>query len=145
MVEILFFCGSAKRAVVATLGVLSHHADDGSKFDQNEVMMIDKFSGNQFLPAHLGCFSFTNAVDATFKQMVTKALEGLSIESAPDLQKVLRVNAYASQTDAFHHLIATLPVFRSRMGAILFLISALLSRGLVCATVYNFSVYNTRL
>ncbi|XP_010912411.1 uncharacterized protein [Elaeis guineensis] len=98
MVEILFLCGCGKRAVVATLGVLSHQAADGSKVDQNE--------------------------------MVTKVLEGLSIESASDLQKVLRVNEYASQTDAFHHLIATLPVFRSRMGAILFLISALLSRGL---------------
>ncbi|EHA8591038.1 ubiquitin carboxyl-terminal hydrolase MINDY-3 [Cocos nucifera] len=110
MVEILFLCGSGKRAVVATLGVLSHHADDGSKVDQNE--------------------------------MVTKALEGLSIESAPDLQKFLRVNEYTSWTDAFHHLIATLPVFRSRMGAILFLISALLSRGLVGSTMKRIPAEN---
>ncbi|XP_010930988.1 uncharacterized protein [Elaeis guineensis] len=98
MVEILFLCGSGKKAVVATLGFSSHHADDGSEFDQNE--------------------------------MVTKALEGLSIESASDLQKVLRVKTYASWTAAFSQLMAMLPVFRSRMGAILFLISALLSRGL---------------
>ncbi|XP_010930989.1 uncharacterized protein [Elaeis guineensis] len=36
MVEILFLCGSGKKAVVATLGFSSHHADDGSEFDQNE-------------------------------------------------------------------------------------------------------------
>ncbi|XP_026658072.2 ubiquitin carboxyl-terminal hydrolase MINDY-3 isoform X2 [Phoenix dactylifera] len=98
MVEILFLCGSGKRAVVATLGVLSHHADGGSEFDQNE--------------------------------MITKALEGLSIESASDLQKVLRVKTYASWTAAFSQLMAMLPVFRSRMGAMIFLISSLLSRGL---------------
>lgn len=31
-----------------------------------------------------------------------------------------------------------LPVFESRMGAMLFLISALLSRGLVCLLFYSF-------
>ena len=63
---------------------------------------------------------------------MAKKLEGLSIESALDLQKVLRVNTCTSQTSAFQKLEAMLPVFRSRMGAMLFLISALLSRGLVC-------------
>lgn len=65
-------------------------------------------------------------------QIIAKVLEGLSIESALDLQKVLRVNTYTSQASAFQKLEAMIPVFRSRMGAMLFLISALLSRGLVC-------------
>lgn len=64
-------------------------------------------------------------------QVVAKALEGFSVESGSDLQKVLRVNLYTSKDSAFRRLEAMLPVYRSRMGAILFLISALLSRGLV--------------
>lgn len=63
---------------------------------------------------------------------MAKALEGLSIESALDLQKVLRVSTYTVQASSFERLEAMLPVFQSRMGAMLFLISALLSRGLVC-------------
>lgn len=63
-------------------------------------------------------------------EMITKALEGFSIESASDLQKVLRVSTYTSQAAAFDRLMTDLPVFESRMGAMLFLISALLSRGL---------------
>lgn len=63
---------------------------------------------------------------------MVKMLEDLSIESPLDLQKVLRVNTYTSQASAFKKLEAMIPVFRSRMGAMLFLISALLSRGLVC-------------
>ncbi|XP_043720436.1 ubiquitin carboxyl-terminal hydrolase MINDY-3-like [Telopea speciosissima] len=63
-------------------------------------------------------------------EIIAKALEGLSIESASDVQKVLRVNTYTSRMSAFHSLQRMLPVFQSRMGAMLFLISALLSRGL---------------
>lgn len=48
------------------------------------------------------------------------------------MQKVIRVDAYTSQATALQKLEEALPVFRSRMGAMLFLISALLSRGLVC-------------
>ncbi|RRT73245.1 hypothetical protein B296_00008188 [Ensete ventricosum] len=69
-------------------------------------------------------------IAATFKQMLAKALEGLSIASASDLQKILRVNTYSIQATAVHHLMEVLPVFQNRMGAMLFLISALLSRGL---------------
>lgn len=65
-------------------------------------------------------------------QVITKSLEGLSIESAADLHKVLRVNTYTTRESAFKRLQAVIPVFQSRMGALLFLISALLSRGLVC-------------
>ncbi|KAJ8476481.1 hypothetical protein OPV22_020208 [Ensete ventricosum] len=97
MVEILFLCGSGKRAVIATIEVQCHDVE-GSEADQNE--------------------------------MLAKALEGLSIASASDLQKILRVNTYSIQATAMHHLMEVLPVFQNRMGAMLFLISALLSRGL---------------
>ncbi|XP_050366783.1 uncharacterized protein LOC126785207 [Argentina anserina] len=62
--------------------------------------------------------------------LIAKSLEGLSIESASDLHEVLRVKTYTTEESAFQGLEAVIPVFRSRMGALLFLISALLSRGL---------------
>ncbi|XP_030544044.1 ubiquitin carboxyl-terminal hydrolase MINDY-3 isoform X2 [Rhodamnia argentea] len=98
MSEILFHCGSNKRAVIATLSVTGKELEvpaDGSK-DEGTI----------------------------------KALEGLPIESASDLQKILRVETYSVQATVFRRLEATLPFFQSRMGALLFLISALLSRGL---------------
>lgn len=72
---------------------------------------------------------------------MVKVLEDLSIESALDLQKVLRVNTYTSQASAFQKLEAMIPVFHSRMGALLFLISALLSRGLVCLLAQSLSKF----
>ncbi|XP_022773381.1 ubiquitin carboxyl-terminal hydrolase MINDY-3-like [Durio zibethinus] len=63
---------------------------------------------------------------------IAQALEGVSIASASDLQKVLRVDTYTTPASAFKRLQAMIPVFQSRMGALLFLISALLSRGLDC-------------
>ncbi|CAL1412294.1 unnamed protein product [Linum trigynum] len=63
-------------------------------------------------------------------EIIAKALESLSIESASDLQKVLRVDTFTNEASALQRLQGTIPVFRSRMGALLFLISALLSRGL---------------
>ncbi|XP_062184194.1 uncharacterized protein LOC133888095 [Phragmites australis] len=57
-------------------------------------------------------------------------LEGLSVESATDLQKILRTSTFTSRKDAFNILLANIPLFESRLGAMLFLISALLSRGL---------------
>ncbi|CAO2034993.1 unnamed protein product [Urochloa humidicola] len=87
MVEILFLCGTGKRAVVASIAC-----------------------GNR---------GKTDAV-----------LEGLSVESAMDLQKVLRTSTFTSRKDAFNILLANIPLFESRLGAMLFLISALLSRGL---------------
>ncbi|EEF29950.1 protein with unknown function [Ricinus communis] len=92
MGEILFLCGSSKRAVIATLSSI---ACDAGGPEKDEV-----------------------------------SLEGLYIESASDLQKILRIDTYTSQASALQRLQATLPVFQSRMGALLFLISALLSRGL---------------
>ncbi|KAI3993190.1 hypothetical protein MKX01_009933 [Papaver californicum] len=98
MADILFLCGSKKRAVIVTLNVLNQWPE--------------------------------NAEDGQKEEAVTKALQGLSIESAQDLQKVLRVNTYTSQSSACQQLKTVLPVFQSRMGALLFLISSLLSRGL---------------
>ncbi|CAN4081162.1 unnamed protein product [Withania somnifera] len=63
-------------------------------------------------------------------EVISKALEGLSIESGGNLQKVLIINTYTSLDDALQRLEALLPLFRSRMGAMLFLISALLSHGI---------------
>jgi ubiquitin carboxyl-terminal hydrolase MINDY-3/4 len=59
-------------------------------------------------------------------------LESLSVESAMDLQKVLRISTVISRKDAFDILWANVPLFESPLGAMLFLISALFSRGLVC-------------
>lgn len=69
-------------------------------------------------------------------QVISKALEGLSLESGANLQKVLIINTYTSSVDALQRLEALLPVFRSRMGAMLFLISALLSRGMVTSFLF---------
>ncbi|KAL4182736.1 hypothetical protein AMTRI_Chr11g151730 [Amborella trichopoda] len=63
-------------------------------------------------------------------EKIAKALEGLSMESASDLQKAVRIHPYTSQKAAVQRVKEMLPVFQSRMGAMLFLISALLSRGL---------------
>ncbi|KAF5467755.1 hypothetical protein F2P56_011973 [Juglans regia] len=68
--------------------------------------------------------------DGLKEEIIAKALEGLSIESASDLKKILRVDACTSQASAFLRLQKMIPLFKSRMGAMLFLISALLSRGL---------------
>ncbi|CDP11389.1 unnamed protein product [Coffea canephora] len=68
--------------------------------------------------------------DSSKDEVILKVLEGFAIESGLDLQKALRVETYTSRTSAVQRLEAMLPIFRSRMGAILFLISALLSRGL---------------
>ncbi|GMI90575.1 hypothetical protein like AT1G43690 [Hibiscus trionum] len=64
--------------------------------------------------------------------IIAHALEGLSIESASDLHKILRVDTYTTPASAFKRLEAMIPIFQGRMGALLFLISALLSRGLDC-------------
>ncbi|KAF7001759.1 hypothetical protein CFC21_017366 [Triticum aestivum] len=89
MVEILFLCGTGKRAVVAFIGGVT-------------------------------------------REKVDAALEGLSLESAIDFQKVLRISTFTSRKDAFNMLLANIPLFQSRLGAMLFLISSLLSRGLDC-------------
>ncbi|KAL3513877.1 hypothetical protein ACH5RR_026594 [Cinchona calisaya] len=71
-----------------------------------------------------------SSADSSKDEVISRILEGFAIESGLDLQKSLRVEAYTSKTSASQRIEAMLPIFRSRMGAILFLISALLSRGL---------------
>uniref|UniRef100_A0A7N0UAD3 ubiquitinyl hydrolase 1 n=2 Tax=Kalanchoe fedtschenkoi TaxID=63787 RepID=A0A7N0UAD3_KALFE len=63
-------------------------------------------------------------------EMIAQSLDGLAFESAADFQKYLRITICASRATTLHRLESMIPVFRSRMGAMLFLISALLSRGL---------------
>ncbi|KAA8537890.1 hypothetical protein F0562_027530 [Nyssa sinensis] len=99
MCEILFLCGSNRKAVIATLSILD--------------------------------FDIEGSEDSLKDEIIVRALEGVSIESSADLQKILRVNTYTTHSSVFQRLEAMIPVFRSRMGAMLFLISALLSRGLV--------------
>lgn len=98
MAEILFRCGSNKKAVIATLDVLNHDGQGNNDLAKDEIIL--------------------------------KALEGLSIESALDLQKSLRAITYTSYPSTLQKLDKMIPVFESRMGAMLFLISTLLSRGL---------------
>lgn len=69
-------------------------------------------------------------VNGSEDEVIAKVLGGLSVESGSDLQKVLRVDTCTSRSSALQKLESMLPIFRSRMGALLFLISALLSRGL---------------
>ncbi|XP_076886651.1 uncharacterized protein LOC143536559 [Bidens hawaiensis] len=63
-------------------------------------------------------------------EIISRSLDGLSIESGDDLQKALKVSTFTSLSSAMQRLEELIPVFRSRMGALLFLLSALLSRGL---------------
>ncbi|KAM1682838.1 hypothetical protein ACFXTN_031067 [Malus domestica] len=119
MGEILFLCGSNKRAVIATLSVI------GEETERSEDRLNDEVSELE-LVIHTLIFFFSPDKN----NVITKSLEGLSIESAADLHKVLRVSTYTTQESAFQRLQAVLPAFQSRMGALLFLISALLSRGL---------------
>ncbi|KAL1533497.1 ubiquitin carboxyl-terminal hydrolase MINDY-3-like [Salvia divinorum] len=70
------------------------------------------------------------AAQGSEDEVIAKLLGGLSVESGSHLQKVLRIDTCTSRSRAIQVLETLLPVFRSRFGALLFLISALLSRGL---------------
>nr|GMC52563.1 ubiquitin carboxyl-terminal hydrolase FAM188A [Ipomoea batatas] len=98
MAEILFQCGSNRRAVIAFLRIL-----DGN---------------------------VAESLDGSNDEIIAKALDGLSIETGLDLQKVLCVTECSSLETALPRLEAMLPLYRSRLGAMLFLVSALLSRGM---------------
>ncbi|MCO5608190.1 hypothetical protein L7F22_062396 [Adiantum nelumboides] len=63
-------------------------------------------------------------------EAISQKLEGISLDSAMDLQKHIRICTYSSKSSLLHQLPTFLPVFRSRVGALLFLFSALFSRGL---------------
>ncbi|KAI5058414.1 hypothetical protein GOP47_0026584 [Adiantum capillus-veneris] len=63
-------------------------------------------------------------------EAMSRKLEGIALNSAMDLQKQLRICTFTSMSSLLHQLPMFLPVFRSHVGALLFLFSALLSRGL---------------
>lgn len=63
-------------------------------------------------------------------EAIVKALEGLFLDSIVGLQRFVRVFTLTSMPIVLHQLQNFLPWFRSRVGALLFLFSALLSRGL---------------
>ncbi|XP_010461413.1 PREDICTED: ubiquitin carboxyl-terminal hydrolase FAM188A-like [Camelina sativa] len=72
----------------------------------------------------------TNFEDSSTNQRDEAMAGGLPIESASDLQKILRFETFTTQSSCLNKLQGTITAFQSRMGALLFLISALLSRGL---------------
>uniref|UniRef100_A0A1J3DKB8 Deubiquitinating enzyme MINDY-3/4 conserved domain-containing protein n=2 Tax=Noccaea caerulescens TaxID=107243 RepID=A0A1J3DKB8_NOCCA len=74
--------------------------------------------------------SFPNYDDSSTNQKDEAMAGPLPIESASDLQKILRFETFTTQSSALNKLEGTITAFQSRMGALLFLISALLSRGL---------------
>ncbi|KAG2305327.1 hypothetical protein Bca4012_064388 [Brassica carinata] len=74
--------------------------------------------------------SFLNPEDLNTNQKDEVMAAGLPIESASDLQKSLRFETFTTQSSALNKIEGTITAFQSRMGALLFLISALLSRGL---------------
>ncbi|KAK6131499.1 hypothetical protein DH2020_034761 [Rehmannia glutinosa] len=74
--------------------------------------------------------NFVESANGSEDEVIAKVLEGVSVESGSDLQKVLRVHTCTSRSSSIQKLEDLLPIFRSRMGALLFLISALLSRRL---------------
>lgn len=63
-------------------------------------------------------------------EAISQKLEGISLNSAVDLQRNLRICTFTSMSSLLNQLRNLLPIFRSRVGALLFLFSALLSRGL---------------
>lgn len=73
-------------------------------------------------------FSFASLVGYLLLQVMAA---GLPIESASDLQKILRFETFTTQSSALSKIASAITAFQSRVGALLFLISALLSRGLV--------------
>ncbi|CAN8302615.1 unnamed protein product [Cochlearia groenlandica] len=74
--------------------------------------------------------SFTNSEDSSTDQRDEAMTAGLPIESASDLQKILSFEIFTTQSSALNKLQGMITAFESRMGALLFLVSALLSRGL---------------
>ncbi|KAJ4917298.1 ubiquitin interaction motif-containing protein [Raphanus sativus] len=74
--------------------------------------------------------SFLDSDDLNTNQKDEVMAAGLPIESASDLHKILRFETFTTQSTALNKIEGTIAAFQSRMGALLFLISALLSRGL---------------
>jgi len=79
-----------------------------------------------------------------WEQMLTKSLEGLSIELATDFQRVLRVKTYTSQAAAFKQLKSELPVFPKSYGGNAFphICSAFTRPGMIQFTLPTYLVYH---
>ncbi|XP_073306899.1 uncharacterized protein [Primulina huaijiensis] len=133
------FEDSAKRRVSNSESVAAdifYHISEEEKSralvrSMNEILFLCG-SNERAVIASLGILDgdFVESMDVPQDEVIAKVLEGLSVESGYDLHKVLRVNTATSRESAFQYMEAMLPMFRSRMGTLLFLISALLSRGL---------------
>ncbi|KAJ3700434.1 hypothetical protein LUZ61_004139 [Rhynchospora tenuis] len=97
-----------------------------------EILFLCGTEKKQAVVASLGGFAqdLTEGGAAEQKEKISNILDGMLIESASDLHKVLRVKTFTSRRDSFQYLTAVMPLFESRLGALLFLVSALLSRGL---------------
>ncbi|KAF8062837.1 hypothetical protein N665_1193s0001 [Sinapis alba] len=79
--------------------------------------------------AVVASFPYSENLNANQKDVVVAGV--LLIESASDLQKILRFETFVTQSSALNKLEGgTITAFQSSMGALLFLIPALLSRGL---------------
>lgn len=76
--------------------------------------------------------------DAAFEER----LRGVSLDSAASLSEVLSVTWCTTSEQLRSAVQAALPAFRSRLGALLFLFAALLSRGLVRFWVLCNSIEN---
>ncbi|KAL2649670.1 hypothetical protein R1flu_017798 [Riccia fluitans] len=63
-------------------------------------------------------------------EIAAKALDGVALDSVEEFHRVVKVCAVTSISELHLDLYSLLPAFRSRMGALLFLFSVLLSRGL---------------
>ncbi|KAL1198785.1 hypothetical protein V5N11_036080 [Cardamine amara subsp. amara] len=74
--------------------------------------------------------TFANFEEPSTSQRDEAMAGGLPLESASDLQKILRFETFTTQSSALQKLERTIPAFQSPMGVLMFLISALLSRGL---------------
>jgi len=94
---------------------------------------ISLYLNNDFFPQLLFSimYQFMHAFDESLgtdvNQIIGRSFNWISYR----FSESSRVETYTSQAAAFKRLKSELPVFQSRIGAMLFLISALLSRGLV--------------
>ncbi|CAN6445416.1 unnamed protein product [Victoria cruziana] len=111
------WCKQGIKALVLSMVEILFLCGNGKKAVVVTLSAIDPHAGEK-------------SEDTDRSEMIAKALDGCSIESASDLRRFLRIYTHSSQMAIFHQIKAMLPVFQSRLGALLFLFSALLSRGL---------------
>ncbi|CAH2035549.1 unnamed protein product [Thlaspi arvense] len=142
-------CGVLAALQAYVLKYLLYFPDDIDKSSENRYVASDSFSSvleeaktralvRSMCEILFMCGNNNRAVIASFSNpddsitnQKEEAMGGrLPIESASDLQKILRFETFTSQSNALNKLEGAITSFQSGMGALLFLISALLSRGL---------------